>query len=138
MSLLIDQHHFEEAANLGLHSLTGKPADAFIYYLAALAYAERARYETDTAENSLKRVDEYSDRSVSIDPNNQLNRFNIAWVLEYAGDVNPSSRCKYYADSKELLDDASNKLSANVNLKNQVAVSTSRVVEKSKTAHCRE
>jgi hypothetical protein len=55
MSLLIDQHHFEEAANLGLHSLTGKPADAFIYYLAALAYAERARYETDTAENSLKR-----------------------------------------------------------------------------------
>lgn len=137
MSLLIQQHHFEKAAQLGLHSLTGKPADAPIYYFVALAYVEKAKYEGDTTEDSLKRVDEYSRTSLSLAPDNQLNRFNIAWVLEYAGDVNSNSRCKYYTDSKVLLDEASSKLSADVVLKNQVALATSRVIQKSKDTHCR-
>jgi hypothetical protein len=137
MSLLIEQHRFEEAAQLGLHSVTGKTADAAIYYFVALAYAEQAKYENGTIDSSLKRVDEYSRRSVSLDPDNQLNRFNIAWVLEYAGDVNSTSRCKYYADSKELLREASSEVSADIPLKNQVALSTSRVIQKSRNAHCR-
>jgi len=136
MSQLIQQHHFEEAAQLGLHSLRGKPEDATIYYFVALAYAERARHDAESREGSLKLVDEYSRLSVSRDPENQLIRFNIAWVLEYAGDVESTSRCRYYAESKELLDQASNKSLANA-LKHDVILSTSRVTQKAKDSNCR-
>src|SRR5262249_59499534 len=65
ISQLIQQHRFEEAVQLGLHSLRGKPEDATIYYFLALAYAKRARYEEDTRQGSLKFVDEYSRQSLS-------------------------------------------------------------------------
>ncbi|HTS05243.1 MAG TPA: hypothetical protein VMP68_06645 [Candidatus Eisenbacteria bacterium] len=136
ISHLIQQHHFEEAAQLGLHSVKGKPEDATIYYFVALAYAKRAGYEADSREDSLKLVDEYSRQSLSRDPDNQLIRFNIALVLEYAGDVESTSRCRYYVESKELLDQVSSKSSANA-LKHDVIESTSRVTQKASDANCK-
>jgi hypothetical protein len=137
ISLLIQQHHFEEAAQLGLHSLSGKPEDATIYYFVALACAKRARYEANTRDDSLRLVDEYSRQSLSRAPDNQLIRVNIAWVLEDAGDIESASRCRYYAESKELLDQAATKLSANVALQRDVVVSTSRMIQKAKDANCK-
>jgi len=135
ISQLIQHRRFEEAAQLGLHSLGNRPQDATIYYLLALAYVERARYEADARESSLKLVDEYSRQSLSRDPDNQLIRFNIALVLESAGDIQSSSQCRYYAESKELLVQASNKASVNT-LKHDVNVSSSRVTQKIKDASC--
>ena len=136
ISQLIQQHHFEEAAQVGLHSIKGKPEDATIYYFVALAYAKRARYEADAREGSLKFVDEYSQQSLSRDPDNQLIRFNIALVLEYAGGIESTSRCRYYAESKQLLEQVSIKSSANA-LKHDVILSTSRVAQEAKDANCK-
>jgi hypothetical protein len=136
MTTLIKQHHFNEAAQLGIDSVTGKPSDVAIYYFVALAYAERAHYEPDTRGDALKLVSQYSGKSVALDEGNQTNRFNVAWVLEYAGDVDSSSRCKYYADSRELLNQMFSKVSGDAVLNNQVAAATSRISEKVKAAHC--
>lgn len=135
ISQLIQQHQFEEAAQMGLHSVSGRPEDATAYYLVALAYAKRAGYQTDAREDSLRLMDEYSRRSLLRDPDNQLVRFNIALLFEYAGDIESSSRCRYYAQSKGLLEQASIKSSAHA-LKQDVVVSTSRVTQKARDAHC--
>ena len=136
ITTLMKQHHFNEAAQLGIKSATGKPSDAAIYYFVALAYAERAHYEPDTRDDALKLVSEYSAKSVARDQDNQLNRFNVAWVLEYAGDVDSSSRCKYYADSQELLNQLSSEVSGDAALKSHLAENTSRISQKAKDAHC--
>jgi hypothetical protein len=135
ISQLIQQHHFEEAAQLGLHSVRGNPDDATIYYFVTLAYAKRAGYEADAREDSLKLVDEYSRQSLSRNPDNQLIRFNIALIFEYAGDIEPTSRCRYYARSKELLE-FQIKSSATA-LKHDVIVSTSRVTQKANDSNCK-
>jgi hypothetical protein len=136
MSLLIQQHRFKDAAQLGINAATGKPVDAPLYYLVALAYAEQAHFEPDTVDRSLKLVSEYAQKSVALDPDDQTIRFNVAWVLEYAGDVDSSSRCKYYADSQELLNQLSRKASADDVLRGHVGTITSRITQKAKAAHC--
>lgn len=136
MTTLMKQHRFNEAAQLGIDSSAGKPADAMTYYWVALAYAEKAHYESDTKDDSLKLVSGYARKSVALNPNDQVIGFNVAWVLEYAGDVDSSSRCKYYADSQELLNQMSSKVSGDAVLKNQVAASASRISQKVKAAHC--
>ena len=136
MTTLMKQHHFNEAAQLGIDATSGKRSDAAIYYFVALAYAERAYAEPDTRDDALKLVSEYSRKSVALDEDNLINQFNIAWVLEYAGDVDSSSRCKHYADSQELLNQLSSKASGDTVLKNQVVASTSRLSQKIKAAHC--
>jgi hypothetical protein len=136
MTTLMKQHRFNEAAQLGIDASAKKPADAMIYYWVALAYAEKAHYEPDTKDESLKLVGEYARKSVALDPNNRVIGFNVAWVLEYAGDVDSSSRCKYYADSQVLLNQISTMVSGDAVLTNQVAASTSRISQKVKAAHC--
>lgn len=136
MTALMKEHRFNEAAQLGIDASARKPADAMTYYWVALAYAEKAHYEPDTKDESLKLVSEYARRSMALDPNDHVIGFNVTWVLEYAGDVDSSSRCKFYADTLELYNQMSSKVSGDVRLKNQVATSTSRISEKAKAAHC--
>ena len=136
MSALIKQHRFDEAAQLGIVASSGKPADAITYYLVALAYAEKAHYEPGTRDGSLRLVDEFARKSVALDPNDHVIGFNVSWVLEYAGDVDSSSRCKYYTDSQDLLNQMSSKVSKDAVLKYEIAASTSRISEKFKAAHC--
>lgn len=125
MTTLMKQHHFNEAAQLGIDSATGERSDATIYYFVALAYAERAHYEPATRDDALKLVSEYSGKCVALDPDNQTNRINIAWVLEYAGDVDSSSRCKFYSDSEKLLNQISSEAPGDAALKNHLAENTS-------------
>ena len=136
MTALMKQYRFDEAAQLGIDASARKPADAMTHYWVALAYAEKAHYEPNTKDASLKLVSEYARKSVALDPNDRVIGFNVAWVLEYAGDVDSSSRCKYYADSQQLLNQMSSKVSGDAVLTNQVAASTSRISEKVKAAHC--
>jgi hypothetical protein len=136
MTKLIKQHHFDEAAQLGLASATGKQSDAAIYYFVALAYAERAHYEPATKDEALKLVSEYSGRSIELDQGNRANRFNISWVLEYAGDVDSSSRCKFFADSQQLMKEMASQVSGDAALRNEITVSTSRISEKVKATRC--
>ena len=136
MTALMKQHRFNEAAQFGIDASVGKPADAMTQYWLALAYAEKAHYEPNTKDESLKRVSEYARKSVALGPDDRVIGFNVASVLEYAGDVDSSSRCKFYADSQELLNQMSSKVSGDAVLKNQVAASTSRISEKAKAAHC--
>lgn len=138
MSELIRQHRFEEAAEFGLHSARGNRNDAIIYCLVAEAYAKRARYETNAREESLALVDKYSQQSLSRDPESPFIQFNVALVFEYAGDIESASRCKYYAESRELLNQASkksSKSSANA-LKRDLSVSMPRLSQKAKDANC--
>src|SRR5438552_2334234 len=60
MTTLIEQHHFNEAAQFGIDATRGGRSDAAIYYFVALAYAERAHYEPDTRDDALKLVSKYS------------------------------------------------------------------------------
>jgi hypothetical protein len=136
MTTLMKQHRFNEAAQLGIDASARKPADAMTYYWVALAYAEKAHYEPDTKDESLKLVSEYAQKSVALDPNNRVIEFNVAWVLEYSGDVDSSSRCKYYADSQQLLNQLSGKASADDVLRGHVRTITSRITQKAKAAHC--
>jgi hypothetical protein len=73
---------------------------------------------------------------VALNPNDHVTGFNVSWVLEYAGDVDSSSRCKFYADSLELYNQMSPKVSGDAALKKEIEGSTSRISEKVKTAHC--
>jgi hypothetical protein len=93
MTALMKQHRFNEAAQLGIDASAGKQADAMTYYWIALAYAEKAHYEPDTKDESLKLVNEYARKSLVLEPNDRVIGFNVAGVLEYAGDVDSSSRC---------------------------------------------
>ena len=136
MTALMKQHRFNEAAQVGIDASAEKPADAMTYYWVALAYAEKAHYEADTKDESLKLVSEYARKSLALEPNGRVIGFNVAWVLEYAGDVDSGSRCKFYADSLELYSQMSSKVSGDAALKNEIAVSTSRISEKSKAVHC--
>ena len=136
MTALMKQHRFNEAAQLGIDASAGKPADAMTYYWVALAYAEKAHYEPDTKDESLKLVSEYARKSLALEPNSRVIGFNVTWVLEYAGDIDSSSRCKFYADSLELYNQMSSKVSGDAVLKNEIAASTSRISEKAKAAHC--
>jgi hypothetical protein len=106
------------------------------YYWVALAYAEKAHYGPDTKDESLKLVSEYARKSVALDPNNRVIGFNVAWVLEYAGGVDSSSRCKYYAGSQVLLNRMSIPVSGDAVLENKVAESTYRISQKVKASHC--
>lgn len=136
MSSLIKEHQFEEAAQLGLRGLKGNSSDATIYYLMSLAYAERAHYEAGMRGDSLTLVDQYSQQSVATDPSNQLNRFNVAWVLDYAGDIDDRLRCKRYETAHQLLSGIASDQSADAVLRNQVAISSAHLKEKSQNAHC--
>ena len=136
MTALMKQHRFNEAAQLGIDASAGNPADAMTYYWVALAYAEKAHYELGTKDESLKLVSEYAQKSVALNPNDHVTGFNVASVLEYAGDVDSGSRCKFYADTLELYNQMSGKVSGDAVLKNQAAASTSRISEKVKAAHC--
>ena len=136
MTALIKQHRFNEAAQLGIHAATGKQSDGLIYYYVALAYAEKAHYEPDAKDESLKLVSEYARKSVALGPNDHVIGFNVTWVLEYAGDIDSSSRCKFYADSLELYSRMSSKVAGDAALKKEIAASTSRISEKAKAAHC--
>jgi hypothetical protein len=136
MSSLIKEHQFEEAAQLGLHGLKGNSSDATIYYLMSLAYAERAHYEAGMRGDSLTLVDQYSQQSIATDPSNQLNRFNVAWVLGYAGDIDDRFHCKRYENAHHLLSEIARDQSADAVLKNQVALSSAHLKEKSQNAHC--
>lgn len=129
MTALMKQHRFNEAAQLGVDASAGKP-DAMTYYWVALAYAEKAHYEPDTKDESLKLVSEYARKSSALEPNSRVIGFNVTWVLEYAGDIDSSSRCKFYADSLEEYDEMSSKVSGDSVLENQVAASTSASLKK--------
>jgi hypothetical protein len=137
MTALMKQHRFNEAAQLGIDASAAKPAAAAMtYYWVASAYAEKAHYEPNTKDESLKLVSEYAQKSVALNPNDHVTGFNVSWVLEYAGDVDSSSRCKFYADSLELYNQMSPKVSGDAALKKEIEGSTSRISEKVKTAHC--
>ena len=136
MTALMKQHRFDEAAQLGIDASAGRPGDAMTYYWVALAYAEKAHYEPDTKDESLKLVSEYARKSVALNPSDHVVGFNVAWVLEYAGDADSSSRCKFYADSLGLYNQMSSKVAGDAALKNEITVSTSRTSGKTKAAHC--
>ena len=136
MSQLIKQHKFDESAQVGLQRLTGKPSDGWTYYLLALGYAERAQYEPKTKTQSLRLVDQYSEKGLSIDPTDELNRFNIAWVLQYAGGVDGDSRCLYYQRAVKILSEIGNNSSTNTALKKQAAALSADVQKKMRDTQC--
>ena len=147
MTRLIQAHRFDEAAQLGLRSVTGSTSDAPIFYLVSLAYAERAQYDADLRVVSLKQVDDYARKSVSADSSNQLNRFDVAWVLEYAASIDAGTQCQFYRQSGALYEQISNSLSSAANtteanvsgsdrLRNEAAKGKSRVHKKQADADC--
>ena len=135
MTTLINQHHFNEAAQLGIGAATGNRSDAALYYFVSLAYAERAHYEPDTRDDALRLVTEYTGKSIALDQDNHANRLNVAWVLEYAGDADSSVRCKY-EDSQKLLNQLSADAATDAKLKGHIGENISRVSQKMNAAHC--
>ena len=147
MSRLMKEHRFDEAAHVGLQALTGGPSDGSLYYWVALSYAEKGALDPESREQSLKLVNEYSDRSINIDPKDQLNRFSVATVLEYAGDLSTGSKCQFYGKAVGLLADVVGEVSSgglDINgtphpaapLNKAVAEERSSISKKLTDAHC--
>jgi len=147
MSRLMKEHRFDEAAHVGLQALTGGPSDDSLYYWVALSYAQQGALDSESREQSLKLVNEYSDRSININPRDQLNRFNVATVLEYAGDLSTESKCQFYGKALGLLADIAGGVSSGeleINgtphsaapLNKAVAEENSSISKKLKDARC--
>ena len=98
MTALMKQHRFNEAAQLGVDASAGKP-DAMTYYWVALAYAEKAHYEPDTKDESLKLVSEYARKSSALEPNSRVIGFIVPGIRQHAEWLNAKSAMRRFRRS---------------------------------------
>src|SRR5690348_14117655 len=57
--------HFDEAIDLGLHSITGRAGDDFIYQMIATTYFTRALHDKDQSGKWTRLGAEYSEKALA-------------------------------------------------------------------------
>lgn len=75
MTTLTKQHHFNEAAQLGIGSITGKRSDSAIYYFVELESTSAAYSSTQASLNRVHLIVFINDYALSCVSTHELKRF---------------------------------------------------------------
>jgi len=114
MEELEHKGQFEEAIQLGLHSLKGQASDDFILQMIAMAYLARAQQDQVQTERWAKLGAEYSGKALDANPSDIVNIFNLGQSYEIAGDdLSTSECCRYYQQAAEAFEKLSPLLQGN-------------------------
>jgi tetratricopeptide (TPR) repeat protein len=112
---LEEKGQFDDAVRLALHSIGGRPSDAFIYQMVAQDYAYR-EYKIPQQSNAWAELSAaYSEKALNANPDDLSNIFNVGHTYEEAGDsLQTSDSCRFYKKAAELFEQLSPKLQADV------------------------
>src|SRR6476646_4160778 len=86
MAQLRNEGHFDEAIDLGLHSISGHSGDDFIYQMIATIYFMRSLHDKDQSGKWTKLGAEYSEKALDSNPNDIANVFNVGMNYVIIGD----------------------------------------------------
>ena len=109
MAELRNQGRFDDAVNVGLHSLTGKHDD-FIFQMIATVYFVRALHDKDHAGEWTKLAAEYSTKALDANPTDLANIFNVGVNYVVAGDELDTGGCEYYRRALAIFNSLSPRL----------------------------
>lgn len=113
MAELRRSDHFDEAIDLGLHSITGRAGDDFIYQMIATTYFIRALHDKDQSGKWTRLGAEYSDKALAANPKDIANLFNVGMNYMIAGDDPDTDGCQYYRKAEIIFENLTPQLQAN-------------------------
>lgn len=105
--------HFDEAIDLGLHSITGHAGDDIIYQMIATTYFIRALHDKDQSGKWTRLGAEYSEKALASNPKDIANVFNVGMNYMIAGDDLDTGGCEYYRKAEIIFENLTPQLQAN-------------------------
>ncbi|HEY6385108.1 MAG TPA: hypothetical protein VIX91_05430 [Candidatus Acidoferrum sp.] len=109
MIRLVKQGRFDDAIQVGLHSLQNDPSDELVYQQIADTYLVRASKDADQRQQWLAKAVSYIDKSLSLNSKDRdaagVHLLQDALGLETVGSLSQTSRCIYYDRARKLLED---------------------------------
>jgi hypothetical protein len=103
---LTQQRRYDEAVNLGLSGITGKPEDAALYRSIAVVYTVRAQSDPQNRERWLQSAVELIDKSLSFSTPDPLDKSAGAQAFETIGDLSEDKSCQLYKRAESLWKEA--------------------------------
>ena len=113
MAELRRSDHFDEAIDLGLHSISGHAGDDFIYQMIAATYFMRALHDKDQSGKWTRLGAEYSEKALAANPKDIANVFNVGMNYTIAGDDLDTGGCEYYRKAELIFENLAPQLEAN-------------------------
>ena len=113
MAELRRSDNFDEAVNLGLHSITGHAEDDFIYQMIATTYFIRALHDKDQSGKWTRVGAGYSEKALAANPKDIANVFNVGMNYMIAGDDLDTGGCEYYRKAEIIFENLTPQLQAN-------------------------
>ncbi len=104
MAQLRNEGHFDEAIDLGLHSISGHSGDDFIYQMIATIYFMRSLHDKDQSGKWTKLGAEYSEKALDSNPNDIANVFNVGMNYVIIGDDLDTGGCEYYRRAQTVFE----------------------------------
>jgi hypothetical protein len=102
------QGRYDEAVELGLHSLKNQPSDEFIYQQIADVYLIRARKEPDRRQDWISKAITYTDKALPLNSRDKdpagAKLFQIGRSYEFIADLSTDNRCSRYTEAQKLLE----------------------------------
>lgn len=103
MAELRNNGHFDEAVELGLHSMKGQ-GDDFLFQMIATTYFTRAFQDKDRSGDWAKLAAEYSEKARDANPTDIANVFNVGVNYMIVGDDLSTGGCEYYRRAMEVFE----------------------------------
>jgi hypothetical protein len=113
MAELRRSKNFDEAIDLGLHSITGHAGDDFIYQMIATTYFIRALHDKDQSGNWTRLGAEYAEKALESNPKDIANVFTVGMDYMIAGDDLDTGGCEYYRKAEIIFENLTPQLQAN-------------------------
>ena len=104
MAELRNKRQFDEAIELGLHSVKGQPTDDFLFHAIATTYFIRALHDKDQSGKWARLGAEYSEKALAVNPTDIANVFNVGVNCMVVGDDLDTGGCEYYRKSPAVFD----------------------------------
>jgi hypothetical protein len=104
MAELRNKRQFDEAVELGLHSVKGRPTDDFLFHAIATTYFIRALHDKDQSGKWARLSAEYSEKALAVNPTDIANIFNVGVNYMVVGDDLDTGGCEYYRKSQAVFD----------------------------------
>jgi tetratricopeptide (TPR) repeat protein len=103
------QGRYDEAIQVGLHSIRNQPSDEIIYQEIADVYLIRASKDAEQREQWLSKAVFYIEKSLSLNSKDRdaagVDLLQHALGFEKIGDLSAVSRCTYYEKARKLLEE---------------------------------
>jgi hypothetical protein len=103
MAELRNNGHFDEAVELGLHSMKGQ-GDDFLFQMIATTYFTRAFQDKDRSGDWAKLAAEYSEKARDADPTDLANLLNVGVNYTITGDYLSTGGCEYYRKARAVFE----------------------------------